>query len=42
MKKKYYAPEIKITSISVDIITYSETEEWEGPVISAGHNDEEE
>ena len=42
MKKKYYAPEIKITHVSVDIITYSETEEWEGPVIGAGHNDEDE
>ena len=42
MKKKYYAPEIKTTYVSVDIITQSETEEWEGPVIGAGYNDEDE
>lgn len=40
MKEKYCSPEIKVTHISVDIITYSETEEWEGPIISAGHDEE--
>ena len=33
MKKKYFAPEIKITYVDADIITYSETEEWNGPMI---------
>ncbi len=37
MKKEYFAPEVKVMLIVADIITYSETEEWEGPVISAGH-----
>ena len=40
MKKEYFAPEIKITYVSLDIITYSETEEWEGPIISAGHGED--
>ena len=35
MKERYLTPEIKITYISKDIITYSETEEWEGPIIKA-------
>lgn len=36
MKKEYFAPEVKVMLIRADIITYSETEEWEGPIISAG------
>lgn len=40
MKKEYLSPEIKIAYVSCDIITYSETEEWEGPVIQAGIEDE--
>ena len=40
MKKEYLSPKIDLTVISCDIITYSETEEWEGPVISAGQNEE--
>ena len=40
MKKEYLSPEIKLTLVSRDIITYSETEEWEGPVINAGQNDD--
>jgi hypothetical protein len=39
MKKEYFAPEIDVMLIEADIITYSETEEWEGPVIKAGMND---
>ena len=39
MKEKYYSPEIKVAYISADIITYSETEEWEGPIISAGQDE---
>lgn len=39
MKKNYYAPEVKITYVDADIITYSETEEWDGPMISAGNAD---
>ena len=35
MKKNYYAPEVKITYVDADIITYSETEEWEGPILKA-------
>ncbi len=35
MKNKYFAPEIKITYVDADIITYSETEEWDGPIIEA-------
>ena len=41
MKKEYIAPEVKITYVSLDIITYSETLEWEGPVIQAGMPEEE-
>ena len=41
MKKEYFAPEIKITYVSLDIITYSETVEWEGPIIGAGLPDNE-
>ena len=41
MKKEYLSPKIDLILISRDIITYSETEEWEGPVIQAGQNDEE-
>ena len=40
MKKEYFAPEVKITYISLDIITYSETEEWEGPIVGAGNGEE--
>ena len=40
MKKNYYTPEVKITYVSADIITYSETEEWDGPIIGAGLDDE--
>ena len=40
MKERYLTPEIKITYISKDIITYSETAEWEGPIIKAGKPDE--
>ena len=40
MKKEYLSPTIDITIISRDIITYSETEEWDGPVINAGQDDE--
>ena len=40
MKKNYYAPEVKITYVSADIITYSETEEWDGPIIGAGLDEE--
>ena len=40
MKKEYFAPEIKITYVSLDIITYSETEEWEGPIIKAGQDEQ--
>ncbi len=33
MKKEYSTPEIKVTYISADIITFSEQEEWTGPMI---------
>ena len=39
MKKEYFAPELKVMLIETDIITYSETDEWEGPVIQAGQSD---
>ena len=43
MKKNYFAPEVKITYVSLDIITYSEDMEWDGPIIAAGNpNGEEE
>ncbi len=35
MKKEYLSPEIKLTYVENDIITYSETEEWKGPAIEA-------
>ena len=41
MKKEYFTPEVKMMLVDVDIITYSETDEWEGPVIQAGHDSEE-
>ena len=41
MKKKYFSPEILTLRVDCDIITYSETEEWNGPVIEAGHTPEE-
>ena len=40
MKMEYSTPEVKITYVSLDIITYSETEKWEGPVIEAGTDPE--
>lgn len=42
MKKEYLSPKIILTEVSRDIITYSETLEWEGPIIKAGleENDE--
>lgn len=38
MTKKdiYFSPEVLIVACERDIITYSETEEWEGPIIQAG------
>ena len=39
-KKIYYSPVIDIKVIYCDVITFSETEEWDGPVISAGNEDE--
>ena len=41
MKKEYLSPQINLIVVTCDIITYSETDEWEGPVIQAGQNDEE-
>ena len=37
--RKYESPIIQLLMTDLDIITYSETEEWEGPVISAGLDD---
>ena len=39
-KKIYYSPVIDLKVIHCDVITFSETEEWDGPVISAGNEDE--
>ncbi len=33
MKKEYSTPEIKVTYVPADIITFSEQEEWTGPMI---------
>ncbi len=41
MKKEYFAPEIKVMLIQTDIITYSETEEWDGPILQAAQDDAE-
>ena len=38
-EKKYEMPIVEVINTDVDIITYSETEEWEGPVIAAGLDD---
>ena len=35
-KRIYNAPEVEITRIKSDIITFSETEEWTGPVVGEG------
>ena len=42
MKKNYYAPEIKITYVDADIITYSETEAWDGPMLKKEAAEDEE
>ncbi len=34
--ERYIVPEIEIINNLCDIITYSESEQWEGPVIDAG------
>ena len=39
-KKTYLSPEIDAVLVDRDIITYSETEEWDGPIIQAGNDDE--
>ncbi len=36
-KEKYSIPEIEISKVCEDIITYSETEEWFGPEIEANN-----
>ena len=41
MKKKYFSPEILTLRVDCDIITYSETEEWDGPIIEADRTPEE-
>ena len=41
MKEKYFSPKILTLYVDCDIITYSETEEWEGPIIEAAHGDDE-
>ncbi len=38
MKRKYLTHEIKINKVELDIITFSETEEWKGPAIEAEEN----
>lgn len=38
-KKEYTAPEVIALLCERDIITYSETEEWEGPIIVAAEED---
>ncbi len=35
MKKEYSAPDIKVVIVSLDIITYSEEDVWEGPAVDA-------
>lgn len=35
-KEIYFSPEVLIVLCERDVITYSETEEWEGPIIQAG------
>ena len=41
MKKELYkSPELELVFVERDIITYSETEEWEGPIIQAGLKDD--
>ena len=40
MKKEYLAPEIDVMLIVADIITYSETEEWDGPIVGKVKADE--
>ncbi len=35
MKKEYVLPEIRVEYIEEDILTLSENEKWEGPVIDA-------
>lgn len=40
-KEKYVSPEIKVTAVGNDIITFSEGDEndWNGPIIRAGFAD---
>lgn len=37
-KEQYLAPFIDVIRIHSDIITYSETEEWEGPILEAAED----
>ena len=36
INRKYESPDIQLLMTELDIITYSETEEWYGPTITAG------
>ena len=42
IKEKYVSPEIKVTIVENDIITFSEGDDndWNGPIIRAGLDDE--
>ena len=40
-KENYFSPEILSVLVECDIITYSETEEWEGPIIKEGLGEDE-
>ncbi len=35
-KRIYNAPEVEVSRLKSDIITFSETEEWTGPVVGEG------
>jgi hypothetical protein len=35
-KKIYSVPEVDVLKIKCDIITFSETEEWTGPIVGEG------
>ncbi len=41
-KKSYESPIVTLIPVLTDIITYSETAEWEGPMVGIGFPDENE
>ncbi len=39
-KKMYLSPDMVVMYVEKDVITYSEEDEWNGPVVDAGNEEE--